>query len=660
MSCSLVISCIEQLITNEIIIKNSVNSEGSHVTFSNEKGSEIISFSTSGDWTANVEDNASSWCHINKTSGQSGNNTIEINVDENNTYDERNASLTIVCGRVKGIITITQKQKDALLLESNKVEIKEEGGSVILTVKSNLSYSCEIDESCQSWIHNTNTKTRGLSTSQINLQIDANQEVSNREGKIYVTAGDLFEEVTIYQEGTTPKVIISNKDITVSSSGDTIKIEVASNTEYEYILPNVDWISEQKTRAISTFTHYFTIAENCTYDHRIAEIQFINKATDEVEIVKVTQMQRDALVLESNKIEIKEEGGSVILTVKSNLSYSCEIDESCQSWIHNTNTKTRGLSTSQINLQIDANQEVSNREGKIYVTAGDLFEEVTIYQEGTTPKVIISNKDITVSSSGDTIKIEVASNTEYEYILPNVDWISEQKTRAISTFTHYFTIAENSTYDHRIAEIQFINKATNETEIVKVSQMQKDAIIVAKNMYNLNGEETILDFVINTNVNFETRISDDWIQTYEHMTTRALTQKALSFRVEKNPQTIERLATISFVYGDIKQTVTIIQDGRTDNMRISITHSETEFSSLELEGNNISGTVNWGDGATQSDITKGHSYKDSNTKTTIFETIGVNKFRIKNINSISSITIYCNEGKNGSAEDFKIENKEWD
>ena len=144
------------------------------------------------------------------------------------------------------------------------------------------------------------------------------------------------------------------------------------------------------------------------------------------------------------------------------------------------------------------------------------------------------------------------------------------------------------------------------------------------------------------------------------MTTRALTQKALSFRVEKNPQTIERLATISFVYGDIKQTVTIIQDGRTDNMRISITHSETEFSSLELEGNNISGTVNWGDGATQSDITKGHSYKDSNTKTTIFETIGVNKFRIKNINSISSITIYCNEGKNGSAEDFKIENKEWD
>ena len=94
-------------------------------------------------------------------------------------------------------------------------------------------------------------------------------------------------------------------------------------------------------------------------------------------------------------------------------------------------------------------------------------------------------------------------------------------------------------------------------------------------------------------------------------------------------------------------------------MKISITHSETEFSTLELEGNNISGTVNWGDGS-QTDITKGHSYEKSNTKTANFETMGVNKFRIKNLNSISSITIYCNEGKNGSTEDFKIENKDWD
>lgn len=476
MVCLLILGC--QKDDDETILNDKVTSETRNITFGSEKSCVTLSFSTSGNWTANVADNASSWCYISENSGQPGDNSIEIVVDENNTYDERNASITIVCGKAKEIITVTQKQKDALLLESNKIEIKEKGGNVSLTIKSNLNY--------------------------------------------------------IY-----------------------------------------------------------------------------------------------------------------------------EIDETCQSWIHHTEARTRGLLTYRIYLQIDANQELFNREGKIYVKADGIYEEVAIYQEGATPRMIISNKDIIVPSSGETIKIEVASNTEYEYILPNVAWISEPQTRAVSTYTHFFTIAENNSYDQRTAEMQFINKSTGEVEIVKVSQMQKDAIIVAKNTYNLNGEETILDFDINTNVDFDTKISDDWIQTYERVTTRALTPKTISFRIEKNPQTVERQATISFVYGTLKQIVTIIQDGRTDKMKISIKHSETEFSSLDLQGNNVSGTVYWGDG-TQSDITQGHTFDNSNVTTTTFETMGVNKFCIQSINSISSITIYCNEGKNGSAEDFNIENKEWD
>ena len=102
--CLLAFSC--QKDDDEIIIQNGVSPESSHVTFSNEKGSSIFNFSVSGDWTAAVAENASSWCRINKTSGQSGNNTIEISVEENNTYDERNASITIICGKVKELSLI--------------------------------------------------------------------------------------------------------------------------------------------------------------------------------------------------------------------------------------------------------------------------------------------------------------------------------------------------------------------------------------------------------------------------------------------------------------------------------------------------------------------------------------------------------------------------
>lgn len=457
----LIISCQKDDTKETTVIEDSITSNSERLTAGNGKGTLVLEFSSSGAWSASVGSNASSWCKLNKSSGQAGKNSIEIAVDENETYDERNASITLVCGTAKKIITLTQKQQDAIVIDSKKVEVKEEGGKITLNIKANVNYTYEIDERCKNWIHKASANTKGLTTSPIYLQIDPNEETSQREGLIYVNSGDLHEEVTVYQTGATPKLVITKKEITVASSGETIQIEIASNTEYDYTLPEVDWISEPQTRALSTYTHYFAVAENTTYDQRSAEIQFRNKATGEVESVKVTQMQNDA-------------------------------------------------------------------------------------------------------------------------------------------------------------------------------------IIVAQDVYNLNSEETILDFTVNTNVEFETKISDDWIQSYERSTTRALVEKSLSFHIDQNLQAADRSASISFEYGGIKQVVTINQAGRKDKMIISITHSEAEFAPIELEGNHLTGTATWGDG-TQSDWSAGHTYDNSTQKTANFEVMGVEKIHIKALNSISSIVIYCNE-----------------
>ena len=61
--------------------------------------------------------------------------------------------------------------------------------------------------------------------------------------------------------------------------------------------------------------------------------------------------------------------------------------------------------------------------------------------------------------------------------MPEVQWITEASTRAVSSYTHYFVISPNDTYDARSAEISFINKENNIEEKVVITQVQKDAII---------------------------------------------------------------------------------------------------------------------------------------------------------------------------------------
>ena len=194
--------------------------------------------------------------------------------------------------------------------------------------------------------------------------------------------------------------------------------------------------------------------------------------------------------------------------------------------------------------------------------------------------------------------------------------------------------------------------------MVKLKLLQLHRCI-ARNNYNISGEQQILDFTVNTNVDFEINISSEWIQEYTQESSRSLTERHLSLLIDANPSTTERSATISLNYNDLKQTILINQVARTDKMKISIIHSETEFLSPEFQGNNISGIVTWGDGA-QSELGNSHYFNNSYPKTSTFETVGVNKFKIKNLNSITSITIYCNEDKNGTAEDFEIIDTNWD
>lgn len=281
-----------------------------------------------------------------------------------------------------------------------------------------------------------------------------------------------------------------------------------------------------------------TASANETYDERNATV-VLKCGTDSKNIV-VTQKQKDALTVTSSKYEVDSKGGSISVEVKANINFEVEVKAN---WIKQQTEKTRALTTSNLNFTIEPNETGDKREGEIIIKNGELSETIKVYQ-GFENFITLTQRDFTLPEEGGNVDIEIKSTLEYEVkMLSDVDWITEIQSRAVSTHTHHYTIAPNETYDSREAKIVFYDpKDESMADTVTIYQMQKDAILVARNEYQFDVKGGNLNLIVQTNLDFEIEISDSWIQQVQP--TRALTEYNLSFAISENTEQKDREGTI--------------------------------------------------------------------------------------------------------------------
>lgn len=353
-----------------------------------ESGEDIPVFETAGgtlsltvtatsDWTASVGDAASGWLSVSPASGEAGTHTLRLVATVNDSYDERNASVTITSGSVKKTLTVTQKQKDALILTSNKVELEAEGGDFSIELQANVEVSYEIEDDAQTWLAPT-SRSRGLTSSVLAFHAEANEEAEARQAVIKLVGGNgLTEEVTVYQIGTGPALVLSQSEYIVSSAGETIQVELRSNTEYEIEMPGVDWLTENSSRSLSTYTHYFTVAPNETYDARSTVIRFVDKENGLKDSVNIVQVQKDAIILAKNHYDVEPEGDKLNLSVCTNVDFAVTI---IADWIE-SEANARGLVEKELTFIIEKNTTDSTRTGTIIISHTNLKQIIQITQK---------------------------------------------------------------------------------------------------------------------------------------------------------------------------------------------------------------------------------------------------------------------------------------
>lgn len=530
---------------------SSISVTPTSLTFLAEGDSQSVIVSSSGIWALS---GAVNWCKPSISSGRNG-DAVTFTTDPNISGDERNVTYTFTCGDKTTKLVVTQKQNDALTVTTSKFEVGANGGDIRIEIKANISFDYEIAENCREWV--SYVGTRAMTTSNLTFKIAANSDTKQRQGSIVIRSGNLSETISIYQAGGAPAIVVSQDKYTVSDKGETIKVEVNSNVDYTVEMPSVDWISENTSRAVSTHTHYYTIAPNETTDQRTARIIYTNEENSLQQVVTITQVQKDALVLLEKSSQFNSEGGTLSVGIQHNVDFDIEIGEDSRLWIQQITT--RALETDYLNFTISPNSGYDNREGSITFRSkdGKTTQTHTVYQ-GQKNAIILSKNEINLSDEKQTFSIEINTNIDFEVTVSEAEWLHPIETRALASHTLNYSVDANETYDERFATIVVRNTQNEIEETVTIVQAQKDAIILGEDSYTISNEGGTLDLEVKSNIDYEISVvDDDWIH---YTPTRALQNSTVHLVIDPNPDQLQtRIGSVEFIHDDIKQKITITQ-----------------------------------------------------------------------------------------------------
>lgn len=260
---------------------------------------------------------------------------------------------------------------------------------------------------------------------------------------------------------------------------------------------------------------------------------------------------------------------------------------------------------------------------------------------GETPRMTLASDKQTLGSQGGPFTVELQCNVDYEIELPDApDWLREVTPSTSETGLHRFEADPNGEYDNRTARIVFANRTFGLSRTFTVTQMQKNAILVAEESYQVKATGETLDLEVNTNVDFRVELSETWIRQTTS-SVRGLVERSLHFVIDPNPASTPREAAILLTADDVEQTVTIRQAGRVNTNWLHITHSNPNFPVPYIRGEKfLPGTVSWGDG-TEEEYRESlvHSYQESGSHTVTIETTGAEEFSVSDLVNVTEIDL---------------------
>ena len=351
---------------------------------------------------------------------------------------------------------------------SNGLSFGVASGEQIVSFSANTNWTLSVASTTSgaTWCKASATSgSKGNAT--VKFTIDENTSYDDRSVSVTIKAGTASKTFTITQKGADALLVTTNK-YEVAQEGGKIEVEVKANINYELAISETakDWITESKSRALTTHKHTFEIALNEESEKREGEITF--KSGDKVETVKVYQAGGAIILLSQNEYTVNDAGETISVDIKSNVEYGVQMPD--VDWIADE-VSSRGMSSHTLKYVISPNEGYDARSAEIifYDKNSDLKDTLKIVQ---TQKdaIVISQKTFDVKAEGETLEVKLSANVDFEITMPDIGWISPKESRALKEHTLYFEVSKNENEESRSAEIVFVNKDSGLEEKIIINQ----------------------------------------------------------------------------------------------------------------------------------------------------------------------------------------------
>ena len=203
-----------------------------------------------------------SWCHVSINTAES---QMTVTVDENNTFDQRKAIVTLTDIKVPTIsrtFTVTQKQNNVIRVSDKEYSVGTDGGKIEIEFEYNVSdyeISCDAD-----WLSfQVKSSTRGLSKKTIEVNVKKNKSGSERKTMLYIESESTgaYDEITISQEFVIEEYFdMLTQDFTIDQRGGNISVSAQTNkTTFDIWPPEDSWA---KLGELEFFTELFAITQH--------------------------------------------------------------------------------------------------------------------------------------------------------------------------------------------------------------------------------------------------------------------------------------------------------------------------------------------------------------------------------------------------------------
>ena len=176
----------------------------------------------------------------------------------------------------------------------------------------------------------------------------------------------------------------------------------------------------------------------------------------------------------------------------------------------------------------------------------------------------LSETEFVVPAKGGEFILDITYTGEYTLNIETDGeaWVHEIATRATDPEEGVlrFRVDANKGYDDRHARIE-VSVSPKVRKYINVTQKQKDALMLSKDIYELDEKGGNLQIEVQANVDIDVAIdpaASEWLTKVE---TKALVSKAFGFRIAPYEGSGTRTGKISFTSGDLKEEVTVYQNG---------------------------------------------------------------------------------------------------